>query len=95
MNKFVIPIFREGDSDFIDLLSFEILPQLFEDNLELFTALVVEPLLTLFLNLNIEGRKSPTIQCFKNVLVMSVEKSKNIIPRKKLIKSRQHFMINH
>ena len=68
MNKFVIPIFREGDSDFMDLLSFEILPQLFEDNLELFTALVVEPLLTLFLNLNIEDRKSSTIQCFKNVL---------------------------
>ena len=87
LNEIIIPVFREGGSELIDLLSFEILPQIFEDDLELFINTVFEPLLTLFLELNDEYRKLSILQCFKKVLDMCMQKCRNLVPQIKVTKN--------
>ncbi|KAK5779304.1 Lag2p PWA37_004178 [Arxiozyma heterogenica] len=78
LNEIIIPIFEGGDSDLIDLLSFQILPHIFKNDLELFINIVFEPLLRLFVNLSDEFRKLSILQCLKKVLDICMKKHKNL-----------------
>lgn len=67
-NKIVKPVFAEGSSDITTLLSSEVLPHIFENDLEPFIDTFLEPMLLLFDELIKEERKSIILQCIKSVL---------------------------
>ncbi|CAL9730477.1 cullin-associated NEDD8-dissociated protein 1 homolog [Monosporozyma unispora] len=71
------PVFKEGSPDVTNLLSSEMLPHIFEDDIEPFINTLLEPLLSLFGSLVQEERKSLILQCFKAVLGKFISKSQN------------------
>lgn len=74
-NKIVKPVFTEGSSDITALLSSEVFPHIFENDLEPFINTLLEPLLFLFDELIKEERKSIILQCIKSVLIKSIDQN--------------------